>query len=99
MTCQIYRDIILQQHMRLFRGAMIEMAFFSLDLNSIELAWDMLGRQFAASHPPPTSFPKLRKALIEEWDGLAQMQLDNLVLSMPRRCTECLAAHCKRIAY
>ncbi|GFX00974.1 transposable element Tcb1 transposase [Trichonephila clavipes] len=74
MADHIYRDVILEQHAHLFRGAMgaeflfmddnvrprranivdeclqseditrMDWPAYSLDLNSIELVWDMLGR-------------------------------------------------------
>lgn len=129
MTGQIYRDSILEQHVRLFRGAMgaefvfmddnarphranivneclqseditrLEWPAFSPDLNPIEHVWDMLGRRVAARQPPPTCIEELRSALLAEWCILPQDQLDNLILSMPRRCTDCVAAHGKHTAY
>ncbi|KFM60008.1 Transposable element Tcb1 transposase, partial [Stegodyphus mimosarum] len=113
MTSQIYRDVILEQHVRLFRGAMgaqfvfmddnahphrenivseclqseditrMEWPAFSLDLNPVEHVWDMLGRRVATRRPPP---PELRRALLFEWCNIPQDQIDNLILSMPRRC-------------
>lgn len=71
--------------------------YFFPDLNPIENAWDTLGRQVAARHPPPTSLPELYTALIEERAGLPRTQLDNLAISMLKHCTECLAAHDKHI--
>ncbi|GFU79473.1 DDE_3 domain-containing protein [Trichonephila clavipes] len=59
---------------------------YSPDLNSIEHAWDMLGRRIAARQPPPTCLPELRRALLDEWCNIPQDQTDNLILSMPRRC-------------
>ncbi|GFV86796.1 transposase domain containing protein [Trichonephila clavipes] len=46
----------------------------------------MLGRRIAASQPPPTILPELRRALLDEWCNIPQDQIDNLILSMPRRC-------------
>ncbi|GFY00884.1 retrovirus-related Pol polyprotein from transposon opus [Trichonephila clavipes] len=34
---------------------------------------------------PPTCLPELRKALLDEWCNIPQDQIDNLILSMPRR--------------
>ncbi|GFW56491.1 transposable element Tc3 transposase [Trichonephila clavipes] len=116
-TSHIYRDVILEQHVRLFRGAMgIEFLFmddnarphranivneclqseditridwpaYSPDLNPIEHVWDMLGRRMTACQPQPTCLPELRRALLDEWCHIPQDQIDNLILSMPRRCT------------
>ncbi|GFT57426.1 transposable element Tc3 transposase, partial [Trichonephila clavipes] len=58
---------------------------YSPDSIPIELLWDMFGRRSAARQPPPTCLPKLRKALLVEWCNIPQDQIDNLILSMPRR--------------
>ncbi|GFT41975.1 transposable element Tcb1 transposase [Trichonephila clavipes] len=60
---------------------------YSLDFNSIEHVWDMLGRRIAALQPPPTCLPELRKTLLDEWCNIVQDQIDNLILSMPRHYT------------
>ncbi|GFU99664.1 transposable element Tcb1 transposase [Trichonephila clavipes] len=49
----------------------------------------MLGRRIAARQPPPTCLPELRRALLDEWCNIPQDQIDNLILSMPRRCLFC----------
>ncbi|KFM67241.1 Transposable element Tcb1 transposase, partial [Stegodyphus mimosarum] len=129
MTSQIYRDVILEQHVRLFRGAMgaqfvfmddnarpprasivseclqseditrMEWPAFSPDLNPVEHVWDMLGRQVAARQPPRTCLPELRRALLFEWCNIPQDQIDNLILSMPRRCTDCIASSGRHTMY
>ncbi|GFV91420.1 DDE_3 domain-containing protein [Trichonephila clavipes] len=96
MTGHIYRDVILEKHVRLFRyvrGAKflfmddnacphranivdeclhleditrMDWPVYSPDLNSIEHAWDMLGRQITARQLPPTCLPELRKSLFDE---------------------------------
>ncbi|GFX09882.1 transposable element Tcb2 transposase [Trichonephila clavipes] len=115
-TGRIYRDVILEQHVRLFRGAMsaeflfmddnarppranivdeclqsedisrMDWPAYSPGLNPIEHVWDMLGRRIAARQTPPTCLPELRRALLDEWCNIPQDQIDNLILSMPRRC-------------
>ncbi|GFV08379.1 transposable element Tcb2 transposase [Trichonephila clavipes] len=115
MTGHIYRDVILEQHVRLFRGTMgaeflfmddnarphranivdeclqsgdiprMDWPAYSPDLNPIEHVWDILGRRIAARQPPPTCLPELRRALFDEWCNIPQDQIDNLILSMPRR--------------
>ncbi|GBM75361.1 Transposable element Tcb1 transposase [Araneus ventricosus] len=122
MTGHIYRDVILEQHVRLFRGAMgaeflfmddnarphranivdecvqsgditrMDWPAYSPDLNPIGHVWDMLGRRIAARQPPPTCLPELRRALLDEWCNIPQDQIDNLILSMPRRCKACIAS-------
>ncbi|GFS68507.1 transposable element Tcb2 transposase [Trichonephila clavipes] len=47
----------------------------------------MLGQRIAARQPPPISLPELRRALLDEWCNIPQDQIDNLILSMPRRWT------------
>ncbi|GFY09760.1 transposable element Tc3 transposase [Trichonephila clavipes] len=115
MTGHIYPDVILEQHVRLFWGAMgaeflfmddnarphcanivdeclqsedithMDWPAYSPDLNPIECVWDKLGRRIAARQPPPASLPELRRALLDEWCNIPQDQIDNLILSMPRR--------------
>ncbi|GFU58393.1 transposable element Tcb1 transposase [Trichonephila clavipes] len=106
MTGHIYRDVILEQHVRLFRGAMcdeflsmddntrhhranivdeclqseditrMDWPAYSLDLNPIEHAWDMLDQRIAACQSPPTCLPGLRRALLDEWGNIPQYQID-----------------------
>ncbi|GFW69608.1 transposable element Tcb2 transposase [Trichonephila clavipes] len=45
----------------------------------------MLGQRIAARQPPPTCLPELRRALLDEWCNIPQYQIDNLIISMPRR--------------
>ncbi|KFM69603.1 Transposable element Tc3 transposase, partial [Stegodyphus mimosarum] len=122
MTSQIYRDVILEQHIRLFRGAMgaqfvlmddnacprranivreclqsediarMDWPTVSLDLNPVEHVWDMLGRRVTARQPLSTCLPELRRTLLFEWRNIPQDQIDNLILSMPRRCRDCIAS-------
>ncbi|GFT03714.1 synaptic vesicle glycoprotein 2C [Trichonephila clavipes] len=56
------------------------------DLNPIDHVWDMLGRRIAALQLSPTCLPELRRALLDEWCNIPQDHIDNLILSMPRRC-------------
>ncbi|GFS77850.1 transposable element Tc3 transposase [Trichonephila clavipes] len=129
MTGHIYRDVILEQHARLFRGTMgVEFLFmddiarshcanivdeclqseditrmdwpaYSPDLNLIENAWDVLGRRIAARQPPPTCLPELQRALPDELYNISQDQIDNLILSMPRRCKACIASSRRHTPY
>ncbi|GFW02203.1 transposable element Tcb1 transposase [Trichonephila clavipes] len=72
---------------------------YSPDLNKIEHVWDMLGRRIAARQPPPTCLPELRRALLDEWCNIPQDQIDNLILSMPRRCKACIASSGRHTPY
>ncbi|GFV89333.1 transposable element Tcb1 transposase [Trichonephila clavipes] len=65
---------------------------YSPDMNPIEHVWDMLGRQIAARQLPPTCLPEFRRTLLDEWCNIPQDQMDNLILSMPRRCKACIAS-------
>ncbi|GFT70546.1 DDE_3 domain-containing protein [Trichonephila clavipes] len=58
---------------------------YSPDLNPIEHVWDMFGRRIATRQPLPTCLSELRRALFDEWCNILQDQIDNLILSMPRR--------------
>ncbi|GFW63225.1 transposable element Tcb1 transposase [Trichonephila clavipes] len=125
----IYRDVILEPHVRLFRGAIgaeflfmddngrppranivdeclqseniphMDWRAYSLDLNPIEHVWDMLGLRIAARHPFPTCLPEHRRTLLEEWCNIPQDQIDNLILSMSRRCKVCIASSGRHTPY
>ncbi|GFT95713.1 uncharacterized protein TNCV_310891 [Trichonephila clavipes] len=49
---------------------------------SVGCAW----RRIAARQPPSTCLPELWRALLDEWCNIPQDQIDNLILSMSRRC-------------
>ncbi|GFW41930.1 histone-lysine N-methyltransferase SETMAR [Trichonephila clavipes] len=52
----------------------------------------MLGRRIAARQPLPTCLPQLLRALLDAWCNIPQDQIDNLILSIPRRCQTINAA-------
>ncbi|GFU82304.1 transposable element Tcb1 transposase [Trichonephila clavipes] len=72
---------------------------YSPDMNPIEHVWDILGRRIAARQPPPTCLLELRRALHDEWCNIPQDQIDNLILSMPRRCQACIASSGRHTPY
>ncbi|GFW92636.1 transposable element Tcb1 transposase [Trichonephila clavipes] len=72
---------------------------YSPDLNPIEHMWDMLGQRIAARQPPPTCLPEFRRSLLDEWCNIPQDQIDNLILSMPRRCKACIASSGRHTPY
>lgn len=65
----------------------------SPDLNPIEHLWDVLGRRIRANHPRPANLQRLFQFLQEEWEAVPQVTLQNLILSMRRRCQDCIAAN------
>ncbi|GFU54687.1 transposable element Tcb2 transposase [Trichonephila clavipes] len=70
-----------------------------LDLNPIEHVWDFLGRRLAARTLPPVTIRELRLALQDEWTAMPQQLIDNLILSMGRRCETHLAVRGDHILY
>ncbi|GFW58970.1 transposable element Tc1 transposase [Trichonephila clavipes] len=70
----------------------------SPDLNPIEHVW-FLGRRLAARTLPLVMIRKLRLALQDEWAAMPQQLIDNLILSMGRRCETCLAVRGDHIPY
>ncbi|GFX68231.1 transposable element Tcb2 transposase [Trichonephila clavipes] len=129
MTGRIYRDVILEQYVRLFRGAMgaeflftdgnarthhanivdeclqseditrMDWPAYSPDLKPIEHVWDMLGRRTESRQFSPICLPELHRALLDEWCNIPQDQIDNLILSMPRRCKACIASSGRHTPY
>ncbi|GFT04423.1 transposable element Tcb2 transposase [Trichonephila clavipes] len=103
MTGHIYRDVILEQHIRLFRNAMGAEFLFMDDnarphrakiVDECLQSEDITPRQL-----PPTCLQELRMALLDEWCNISQDQIDNLILSMPRRCKDCIASSGRHTLY
>ncbi|GFU61079.1 transposable element Tc3 transposase [Trichonephila clavipes] len=65
---------------------------YSPDMNPIENVWDMLGRRIEVWQTPPTCLPELWRTFLDEWCNTTQDQIDNLILSMPKRCKACIAS-------
>jgi transposase len=63
----------------------------SPDLNSIEHAWDELGRRVYRNNPPQT-LQELRNRLMLEWQNMPQDVIRRCVDSMRKRCRACVAA-------
>lgn len=64
----------------------------SPDLAPIEHVWDELGRRVYSRPNKPTTVDCLRRALTEEWNNMPQTVIQNIILSMRRRCTACINA-------
>ncbi|GFU64373.1 uncharacterized protein TNCV_3947401 [Trichonephila clavipes] len=56
-------------------------------------------RRVGVRQPPHTCLPELRRALFDEWCNIPQGQIDNLILSMPRRSTDGIALSGRRSMY
>lgn len=54
--------------------------------SSIEHLWDVLDQRVRQRDPVPENVPQLSVAL-EEWDNIPWGTIDNLVMSVPCRCT------------
>ena len=65
----------------------------SPDMSPIEHAWDELARRISARRQPPRNINELTNALINEWNNIPQQVMANLVLSIRRRFTACIAAN------
>ncbi|GFW44707.1 transposable element Tcb2 transposase [Trichonephila clavipes] len=98
-----YCNEILLPYVRLFRGAM-GLQFLFMDDNTPchrTVAAEQLleSRRLAARTLPPVTFRELRLALQDEWAAMPQQFIDNLILSMGRRCETCLAVRGDPISY
>ena len=65
----------------------------SPDMSPIEHLWDELDRRVSVRRQPLRNVNELTNALINEWNNIPQQVIANLVLSMRRRCTACIAAN------
>ncbi|GFX16751.1 transposable element Tcb2 transposase [Trichonephila clavipes] len=72
---------------------------FSLDLNSTEHAWNTLEKHLTTRLHLPRNTQQLKQLLIEEWALLPQELLDNLELSIKRRCEAIIAVRGGHIPY
>ena len=64
---------------------------FSPDLNPIEHMWDELERRMKKHHPKNKE--ELKKALLQEWNGIGTDVTQKLVDSVPNRLYECVRVH------
>ncbi|GFT97259.1 transposable element Tcb1 transposase [Trichonephila clavipes] len=100
MTGELYRDVIMEEHVRLLRRSMgVEFVFMDDNADSHRENIDIPGRRFAASQPPLTCLWERRRILFNEGCNIPQDQIDNLILSMLRYCTDCIASSGRHTMY
>ncbi|GFV10599.1 transposable element Tcb2 transposase [Trichonephila clavipes] len=71
----------------------------SPDMNPIEHVWDALGRRVAVRQPSPQTLQEQERAFLEEWDRIPQLVINNLIDSMPQRCSTLLAVRGNHTPY
>lgn len=67
-----------QEHMKL--------PAYSLDLNSIAQAWDVVGRRIATQPRRSLTLRDPQTVLIEKWEVFSLILLNHLINSMSNRC-------------
>ena len=72
---------------------MLDWPPLSPEMSPNEHLWDELDRRVRARRQPLRNVNELTNALINEWNNIPQQVIANLVLSMRRRCTACIAAN------
>ena len=72
---------------------------FSLDLNPIEHHWDELHRRVRRRDNPPAFLPDLEQALLQKWNNIPQMTVNNLINSITRRVQSALDANSRHTRY
>ena len=55
------------------------------DLNPIEHIWDMLKRKIKSASNPPQTLNELRSAVVSAWNSIPQVDVRNIIQSMPDR--------------
>ena len=84
--------IVVQQYLREVNIETMNWPPRSPDLNPIEHLWDIMGRRIRALPHRPTTLNELSERLIQIWVNIDQEVIRGLILSMPRRCQEVIAA-------
>ena len=65
----------------------------SADMSPMEHAWDELGRRMLNRVPPPANVAQLSQMLIQEWNNILQLRIQNVIQSMCRRYQACIQAN------
>ena len=65
----------------------------SPDLNPIENVWHILKNMLNKHRPRPTTKEQMNRAIVEEWERVSEVELLELVDSMPQRIEAVIAAN------
>ncbi|KAL0841209.1 hypothetical protein ABMA28_014946 [Loxostege sticticalis] len=71
----------------------------SPDLNPIEHVWDMLKRRIKSSPNPPQTINELRNAATTAWENISQIDVKNIIQSMPDRMQAVIRARGENTRY
>ena len=86
--------VIVRNHLRDNRVAVLSWAAKSPDMNPIEHVWDIIGRRlydrYAAA---PANLGNLQQRIREIWNAIPQVEIDNIIDSLPRRCQALIDAN------
>jgi len=77
----------------------LEWASQSADLNPIENLWNQVKDQLEARKDRPSSLPDLFDKVQEEWKKIPLSFIQNLIVSMPRRCKAVLESQGETTKY
>ena len=69
----------------------------SPDLNPIENVWHIIKNNVEKRMPKDTD--ELKRFMVEEWDAISEETVNNLILSMKKRCELVLEENGDRISY
>ena len=65
----------------------------SSDTSPIEHVWDELDNRMRNRIPPPANVAQLSQMLIQEWNNIPQLRIQNIIQSMHQRCQVCIHAN------
>ncbi|GFT71542.1 transposable element Tcb2 transposase [Trichonephila clavipes] len=103
LTARRHRNMnatLLQQHLRSATGTTVSTQTVRNRLHGVGLyARRPMGRRVAGRQPPPQTLKELKRALLEEWVRIPQLEINSLIDSMPQRCSELLAVRGNHIPY
>ncbi|CAK1599693.1 unnamed protein product [Parnassius mnemosyne] len=71
----------------------------SPDLNPIEHVWGMFKRKIKSSSKPPQTLNELRNAALAAWDSIPQVDVRNIIQSMPDRMQAVIRARGENTRY